>query len=156
MVRARSRLYSNTVVGILVMLPYVAGLLAMILVSRSSDRRLERRYHTAIPALVGGVSLILLGTINSPLLSMTLWLFIAMGISGMVGPFWSLLSEFLTGVSAASGIAVVTSIGSLGGFVGPLVIGAFANGRGTSSIWEPRPTPDCWVFTFPYLGTRLK
>ena len=48
----------------------------------------------------------------------------------MVGPFWSLPGEFLAGVSAASGIALVTSVGSLGGFVGPYVIGAVANRAG--------------------------
>jgi ACS family tartrate transporter-like MFS transporter len=42
------------------------------------------------------------------------------------GPFWSLPNEFLAGASAAAGIALVNSVGSLGGFVGPFVIGAVA------------------------------
>ena len=52
-----------------------------------------------------------------------------MGMEGFPGPFWSLPSGFLTGPAAASGIALVTSIGSLGGFVGPSLIGALAGGR---------------------------
>jgi sugar phosphate permease len=129
-VKSLSSLYSNTVVGILVMVPHLAALMAMILVSRSSDRRVERRYHAAIPLIVGGIALVLLGTTRSPLLSITLWSFVAMGTYGCMGPFWSLPSEFLAGVSAASGIAVVSSVGSLGGFVGPSVTGALANGAG--------------------------
>jgi ACS family tartrate transporter-like MFS transporter len=54
-VKSLSSGYSNTAVGILVMVPHLAGLMAMILVSRSSDRRLERRYHATIPAIVGGM-----------------------------------------------------------------------------------------------------
>jgi MFS transporter, ACS family, tartrate transporter len=122
-VRSLSSVYSNTVVGILVMVPYIAGVVAMILVSRSSDRRLERRYHGAISLVVGGIALILLGTTGSLFLSIAIWTFVAMGISGFNGPFWSLPSEFLTGSSAASGIALITSVGSLGGFVGPYALG---------------------------------
>jgi MFS family permease len=129
-VKSLSNLYSNTVVGILVMIPYLAGLVAMIRVSCSSDRRLERRYHAAVPLLVGGTALISLGTTDSPLLSITLWSLAAMGIEGFFGPFWSLPNDFLTGNSAASGIALISSIGSLGGFVGPSVVGLAANGAG--------------------------
>jgi ACS family tartrate transporter-like MFS transporter len=48
---------------------------------------------------------------------------IAVGIYGAVGPFWALPCEFLTGLSAASGIALVTSIANLSGFVGPYAVG---------------------------------
>jgi sugar phosphate permease len=120
--------YSNTAVGILVMVPHLAGLTAMILVSRSSDRRLERRYHAAMPLIVGGIALMLLGATSSPLLSMTLWSFSAMGLYSFYGPFWSLPSKFLAGFSAASGIALINSVGNLGGFVGPSVMGAVASG----------------------------
>ena len=119
---------TNTSVGILVMVPHLAGLMAMILVSRSSDRRLERRFHAAIPLIVGGMALLLLGATNSPLLSITLWSFVAMGIYSFFGPFFSIPSRFLAGFSAASGIALINAVGNLGGFVGPSAIGALANG----------------------------
>jgi MFS transporter, ACS family, tartrate transporter len=128
--RSLSRLYSNAVVGLLVMVPYLVSFAAMILVSRSSDRRLERRYHAAIPLIVGGLALLLLGATNSPWLSITLWCFATMQISSNA-PFFSLPNEFLSGASAASGIALVTSVGSLGGFVGPFLVGALAGGAGT-------------------------
>jgi MFS transporter, ACS family, tartrate transporter len=126
--------YSNTAVGVLVMAPHLAGLAAMILVSRSSDRRLERRYHTAIPLVVGGVALVLLGATRSPLLSIVLWSFVAMGVYSFFGPFFSIPSRFLAGFSAASGIALINSVGNLGGFAGPSAIGAFAGG--SKGIYE--------------------
>ncbi len=127
-VKSLSSGYSNTAVGILVMVPHLAGLVAMILVSRSSDQRRERRYHAAIPLVIGGVALVSLGATRSPLLSIVLWSFVAMGIYSFFGPFFSIPSNFLAGFSAASGIALINSVGSLGGFVGPSVIGGLAHG----------------------------
>jgi len=112
------------------MIAHLAGLVVMIFVSHSSDRRLERRYHAAVSLIVGGIALILLGTTSSALISITLWSIPSMGNYGFEGPFWSLPSDFLTGTAAASGIALVTSIGSLGGFVGTSIVGAAARGAG--------------------------
>jgi len=117
-VKSLSNLYSNTVVGVLVMIPYLAGLAAMILVSHSSDGRLERRYHAAISLVVAGIVLILLGAVSSPLLSITLWSLAYMGIAGANAPLFALPGDMLGGAAAATGIALITSIGSLGGFVG--------------------------------------
>ena len=127
-VKSLSTSYSNTAVGILVMIPHLAGLVAMILVSRSSDLRRERRYHAAVPVIIGGIALMLLGTTRSPIALITLWSFVAMGIYSCFGPFFSIPSRFLVGFSAASGIALINSVGNLGGYVGPSVIGALAHG----------------------------
>jgi ACS family tartrate transporter-like MFS transporter len=126
LVKSLSPRYSNSMVGLLVAIPYLVGLAAMILASWSSDRKLERRYHAAIPALMGGVGLLLLGTTRSPAYSVTLLTLLAVGIYSFYGPFWALPSEFLTGFSAAAGIALVNCVGNLGGFVGPYMIGAIA------------------------------
>jgi len=127
-VKSVSSGYSNTAVGVLVMVPHLAGLAAMILVSRSSDRRHERRYHAAFPAILGGAGLVLLSATSSLVLSITLWSFVAMGIYSFYGPFFSIPSQFLAGFSAASGIALINSVGNLGGFAGPSAIGAFSGG----------------------------
>jgi ACS family tartrate transporter-like MFS transporter len=115
------------------MIPYVAALPVMILVSRSSDHTMERRYHVAIPEIAGAIALLLLGTVTtaSAFFSIVLWCFVAMGIYSLLGPFWSLPSEFLTGFSAAAGIALINSIGNLGGFVGPYTIGAISKRTGS-------------------------
>jgi MFS transporter, ACS family, tartrate transporter len=127
-IKALATGYSNTALGLLVMLPHLAGLGAMILVSRSSERRRERRYHAAIPLLFGGIALLLLGTTGSRFLSIALWSVAAMGIYSCVGPYFAIPSQFLVGFSAASGIALINCVGNLGGFFGPSAIGAVASG----------------------------
>jgi nitrate/nitrite transporter NarK len=131
-VKSLSSQYSNTAVGLLVMIPYLVGLPVMILVGRRSDRKLERRYHAAIPLVIAATSLTLLGTTTSGSvsLSITLWCLVASGIFSAWGPFWSLPNEFLTGFSAAAGIALINCFGNLGGFVGPFAIGAISQKTG--------------------------
>ena len=150
-VKSLSNRYSNSSVGFLVMIPYLMALLAMILVSRSSDRKLERRYHAAIPLTIGGIALMLLGTAASPSSSIPLLSFAAMGIYSFMGPFWTMPGEFLTGYSAASGIALITSIANLGGFVGPYAIGAISEPAAYMEAWPLRDSPfscqrhsSCW------------
>jgi ACS family tartrate transporter-like MFS transporter len=132
-IKALSSQYSNTTVGMIVMLPYFAAIPVMILVSRSSDRALERRYHAAIPEVVGAIALLLLAATatSSPFFSVMLWCFVASGIFSPVAPFWSLPNEFLAGYSAAAGIALINSIGNLGGFVGPYAMGAINKQTGS-------------------------
>ena len=112
------------------MIPNLVGILAMVLVSRSSDRRLERRYHAAIPALLGGVALLLMGVYHSPLSLVVLLSVLAAGVYSVVGPFWALPGEFLTGFSAAAGIGLINSVANLGGFVGPYAIGVMSGWTG--------------------------
>lgn len=126
LVKSLSSLYSNSMVGLLVTIPNLVGLAAMIIVSRSSDRKLERRYHVAIPAMVGAGALVLLGATRSPFYSLTLLSLLAAGVYSFFGPFWALPNEFLTGFAAAAGIALINSVGNVGGFVGPYMIGTIA------------------------------
>ena len=130
-VKSLSRQYSNTTVGFLVMLPHLVGLAAMVIVSRSSDRRLERRYHAAVPLSLAGVALLLLVQISSPLLTIVIFMVVASGIYSFFAPFWALPAQFLTGVAAASGIALINSIGNLGGLAGPYLVGAVTRKTGS-------------------------
>lgn len=131
--KALSNQYSNTTVGMFVTIPYLFGVAATILVARSSDRTHERRYHAAVPAILGAISLMLLSatTIHSAYVSIAVWSLVALGIYSMYGPFWSLPSEFLTGFSAAAGIALINSFGNLGGFLGPYAMGAINRRTGS-------------------------
>jgi len=131
-VKSLSSLYSNTTIGFLVMIPYLVGLLAMVLVSRSSDRKMERKYHAAIPAIVAGIALVSLGATHSTFSSIFFLCFASLGIYSVYGPFYSLPSEFLTGFAAASGIALISSVANLGGFAGPYAIGLVS--QRTSSL----------------------
>jgi len=70
-------------------------------------------------------------TPHSTFLSVALWSLVAIGIYCLLGSFWSLPNEFLTGFSAAAGIALINSFGNLGGFVGPYAIGAISKMTGS-------------------------
>jgi len=131
LVKSLSGLYSNSTIGLLVTIPNLVGMAAMIIVSRSSDRKLERRFHVAIPAIVAAGALVLLGATRSPFYSVALLCLLAAGIYSYLGPFWTLPSQFLTGYSAAAGIALINSVGNLGGFAGPYMIGAIATRTGS-------------------------
>ncbi len=131
LVKSLSSLYSNTKIGLLVMIPYFVGLAGMILVSRSSDRQLERRFHAAIPAVTAGIALMSLGATHSTFSSVFFLCFASLGIYSVYGPFYSLPSEFLTGFAAASGIALISSVANLGGFAGPYAIGLVSQKTGS-------------------------
>ncbi len=123
---------SNTVVGFVVMIPNSLGLIAMILVSRHSDRTLERRYHIATATALSGIAMLLLGVPRSPLLSVVLFSAVAIAAYSSLPVFFSLPGEFLTGFSAAAGIALVTSVANFGGFVGPYTVGLIRHRTGSS------------------------
>jgi ACS family tartrate transporter-like MFS transporter len=133
-VKSLSSRFSNSEVGLLLTIPHLLGLAAMILTSRSSDRKHERRYHVAFPAIMTGMALALLGATRSPFYSVILLTILAIGIYSCFAPFWALPSEFLTGFSAAAGIALINSIGNLSQLVGPYMIGATAMKTGNLHV----------------------
>jgi ACS family tartrate transporter-like MFS transporter len=121
---------SNTVVGFAVMIPNLLGLIAMILASRHSDRTLERRYHMASMSALAGIAMLLLGVSCSAFFSLVLFSAVVVGAYSFLPIFFSLPGQFLTGFSAAAGIALVTSVANFGGFVGPYTIGLICQKTG--------------------------
>ena len=114
----------NLVVGLLTAIPYLAAVVAMVLVGRHSDRTGERRWHVAVCALTGALGLFLCTRTASPAWAIAALALAAAGIWSILGPFWALPPEFLSGTAAAAGIALINSIGNLGGgFPGNLVLG---------------------------------
>jgi ACS family tartrate transporter-like MFS transporter len=144
---------SNTVIGLLSMIPALMGLAAMILIARNSDRTLERRYHVAVPAVVAAAALLSLSAAHSTLAIVGLLAVAAIGTYGFFGPFWALPSEFLTGVSAAAGLALINSFGNLAGFVSPFAIGAI-NAR-TGTYFGGLALAGACMFAAAILITRL-
>jgi len=111
-------------VGLLTAIPYFAATLGMLFTGRSSDRHRERRWHLAVPMLLGGVGL-LLSTLfhqNTPLAMLSLTVAMA-GILSGISVFWSLPTALLGGTGAALGIALINSMGNLAGFASPFLIG---------------------------------
>jgi MFS family permease len=112
-------------IGALTTLPYAAAAISMILVGRSSDLRRERRWHVAIPGLIGTagwIVAVMAGTGNVTLAMIGLTV-ATMGVLTTLCQFWCLPTAILAGAAAATGVAVVNSFGNLAGFVSPYVIG---------------------------------
>ncbi len=105
-------------------IPAVFQALGMVLIARNSDKTGERRWHLATAALLAVAGLVLASTIHNPMVSLAALCLTAFGIWGTVGPFWALPTAFLSGASAAAAIALINSVGNLGGFAGPYIVGA--------------------------------
>lgn len=115
---------SNLVVTLISALPYCLGLAAILLVGWSSDRTRERRWHTAICMMVAGAGLLLsLAAGDHAIFAVSAFCLAAAGMYGYLPGFWSLPTSFLTGTAAAASIGLINSIGNLGGFAGPYVVG---------------------------------
>lgn len=131
-IKSFSASLSNFQVGLVAMIPYAVATVAMILWSRNSDRTGERQKHSAIPLLVAAIALAVAGTVTGPVLSIALISLALSGIYAFKSPFWSLPGLFLSRSTAAVSIAAINSIGNLGGFVGPYVIGYIKRVTGTT------------------------
>jgi MFS transporter, ACS family, tartrate transporter len=130
-IKAVANGYSNTAIGLLVMIPNAASLLAMVVVSRSSDRRNERYLHAAIPLLIAAAGLCLVAVTPSLTARLALWCAVASGLVSYLGPFWACPGQFLCGRSAASALAFINSFGSLGSFFSLSIIGTIAKRTGS-------------------------
>jgi ACS family tartrate transporter-like MFS transporter len=115
--------FSDFTVSMVSALPYVAAAIGMIAIGASSDRTGERFLHIAIPSAVGGLGFIASAYFASPLPAMIALTIAAVGDLDTRGPFWALPTRFLTGSAAAAGIALINTLASLGGFVGPYAVG---------------------------------
>jgi ACS family tartrate transporter-like MFS transporter len=115
--------FSNRTTGFVSALPYVASMGAMIFWARRSDRSGERIWHTILTMLLAAAAFVGASlTQNHMLTLLALTLAMVGGLAG-IGPFQSFLSSFFRGAAAAGAIALVNTIGALGGFSGPLLIG---------------------------------
>jgi ACS family tartrate transporter-like MFS transporter len=116
--------------GIVAIIPFAVAVAVMVLVGASSDRTGERRWHTAIPAFIAALGLLLAGYAHSTVVVVA---GVGLGLAfaeGMVGPFWALATSRMAGLSAAAGIAVINSLANLGGYFGPDIVGLFRTANG--------------------------
>jgi len=115
--------YSNLQTGWIMLVPYLIGCIAMVAFGWSSDRRKERKWHLIVAFILIVVGLWGAGLAGATTLSLCLLCVATIGINGSNPPFWPLPSAYLTGPAAAAGIALVNSVGNLGGFAGPYMLG---------------------------------
>jgi ACS family tartrate transporter-like MFS transporter len=121
---------SNFAIGVLSAIPYVAAAIAMVAVGLHSDHTGERRWHTAVPAFAGALALTGAAystSVGPAILAISV---AVLGVFSMAGPFWAMPTSLLSGTAAAAGIAFINSVGNLGGFVGPYVIGVVRTSTG--------------------------
>ncbi len=138
--------YGDPTVGYLSALPNLAGVVGMLLFSRSSDRTGERVWHVALPCLPGSAGLVGAGSTLAvdPLLALAFFCLAGVGISGSLPTFWNLPTAWLGPTAAAGGIAVINSIGNISGYVAPQMVGCCATRpAATRCRWSP-PASACW------------
>jgi ACS family tartrate transporter-like MFS transporter len=124
----------DLVVGVVSAVPYLVAAVGMVLVAAHSDRTGERRWHVAIPAAAGAVGLVAAAHVPGPAAALAALCLAAVGIWSALGPFWALPTALLSGRAAAAGIALVNSLGNLGGFVGPYGIGVVRETTGSFAL----------------------
>ncbi len=120
--------YSNFQVSLIAALPYCVGLVAMLSIGWSSDRRGERRWHTAVSLLAVCVGLFLSAmALDNVFLALAMFCLAGAGIYSYLPAFWALPAAFLTESAAAASIGMINSVGNLGGFAGPYIVGYLTN-----------------------------
>jgi len=122
---------SPMAIGLLNAVPAVIAVAAMVLWARHSDKSGERPWHVIAACILAAVGLVFAGnaaTIVGVIVALTL---VNCGISASKPPLWSMPTLFLSGSAAAAGIATINSIGNLGGFVGPFMIGVIKEHTGS-------------------------
>ncbi|MEG1212086.1 MAG: MFS transporter [Leclercia sp.] len=128
---------SSMTVGLLNAIPAVIAVVAMVLWARHSDKTGDRAWHVIAACIVAAAGLFMAGnaaSIVGVILALTI---VNCGISASKPPLWSMPTLFLSGSAAAAGIATINSLGNLGGFVGPFMIGLIKQQTGSYSwgLW---------------------
>ena len=122
---------SNMQTGLVTAIPYTIGTIGMLLWGASSDRHDERRWHFCLAAVLAAAGLVGAGMFGSSFTALAFMSVATIGLYGSKPAFWPMPSVFLTGTAAAGGIAMVNSIGNLGGYVGPFIVGWIKDSTGS-------------------------
>ncbi|MCD2097353.1 MFS transporter [Rhodococcus rhodochrous] len=124
--------FSLVQVGFITAVPFAIGTVAMILVSRHSDRKSERIWHTAVSMLVAGagITIAVLGN-SSPYVMLLGIALLLSGVLSATSTFWAIPPRILTGMALAAGIGLMNSFANLSGFIGPYVAGYMKDLTGT-------------------------
>lgn len=123
--------FSDVQNGFITAIPYVIGTIGTLVWGYLSDKYKERRISLFLTLVISAVGLAGVALLGNSVAAVAWMSVAAVGIYGAKAPFWPLPSMFLTGSAAASGIALINSVGNLGGFAGPYMMGAVKNTTGT-------------------------
>jgi ACS family tartrate transporter-like MFS transporter len=114
---------SNLTVSLVATLPYVAGGICTAVIGLSSDRTGERRVHTMVPMLMAALGMTIGVTSRAPALGLLALALVGAGIYGFMPAFWPMPRWFLSGAAGAAAVGLINSVGCLGGFFGPFLVG---------------------------------
>jgi ACS family tartrate transporter-like MFS transporter len=115
--------FSTMQTGFVMFVPYIIGCAGMLIIGYLSDRHKERKWHLIACCMMIAIGLGVAGWLGNTIGAIGAMCFAAIGIMGFKGPFWPLPSAYLSGAGAAAGIALINSVGNLGGFAGPYAVG---------------------------------
>ena len=126
--------WSNVAIGWLSVIPMVISLIAMVYIGNSSARTGEKRWHGAIPLMIGSVGMLIGAFSSNSYIAYASVILAAVGVYGPFGVWWSYPTTFLTGAAAAGAIGMINSVGNIGGFIGPYSIGYLKDLTGNFSL----------------------
>jgi ACS family tartrate transporter-like MFS transporter len=125
---------SSFVLGVINGIPYLIAGVVMVLVAWYSDRSGERRRVVAFSAVGSAVGFALSAALGNPYLAMAALTLAFVGIKCAIAPFWAMATVYLGGTAAAAGIAFINSVGNLGGFAGPYLVGVIKDHTGSNVV----------------------
>jgi MFS family permease len=121
-------------IGLLTVIPYVGAVVGNLLIGASSDRHGERRWHMAGCAILTAAGYLVCALFPGQLLALMVGMTMIMtGIIAWMPIFWTIPPRFLTGLAAAAGIALINSLGQLGGIIAPFMVGRIKDLTGTAT-----------------------
>lgn len=123
---------SDAVVGFINGVPYLVAGIVMYMVGQHSDKTGERRHHIAVGAVAATVGFALAATAQNAVLAIGGLTLAFAGSKATLPPFWALSTEFLKGTASAGGIALINSVGNLGGLFGPWAMGLIKDQTGSN------------------------
>jgi len=114
---------SDLQVGFLSSIPYIFGIIGLLIIPRSTDKLNDRYGHLSFLYALGACGMFFSAWLTSPVMQLIALSVVAFALFSTTAVFWTLPGRFLTGASAAAGIALINSVGNLGGYIGPFGIG---------------------------------
>lgn len=122
-------------IGLLSMIPWGIGAIAMIVNGHHSDKTGERRWHIAIAGAVGALAFAASGIPGiSGVLGLVALTLATAGVMSAVSTFWSLPTAILSGAAASAGIAWINSVGNLAGYLSPAIVGRIRDTTGSMML----------------------
>jgi len=125
---------SNFQTGLLNSVPFGIAAIGMLIWARRSDRAQERVWHTVVPLMVSAAALASFIFLNSLTLVIVALCLALLGGYGVKGPFWALVSEWISPADRAAAIAAINSLANVSGFVAPFLLGVIKDETGSFAL----------------------